>query len=85
MRSFPTYDEFLTSLSQKAGGLDVDEDSGIFQQPNLDSVDVVEWLYALEDNELLEFNQEASELIGTKTVRELYQMFSDVHNATQER
>lgn len=85
MTSFPTYDEFVESLSQKSGGLEVDQDLGIFQQPHLDSVDVVEWLYSLEEKEILTFNHEAAEMIGTKTVRELYQVFSDLHDATQER
>jgi acyl carrier protein len=73
---FPSYQEFVDSLTEKAGGREVDPDVGLFEQKSLDSIDVIEWLYSLEDKYQTNIGQDLLDFVGTKSVRDLYAILS---------
>lgn len=72
MSAILTYPEFIESLSAKADGRPIDPEIGLFEQRHLDSVDVIEWLYELEERYQITFDKVTAEFAATKSVRELY-------------
>jgi acyl carrier protein len=69
----PTYEEFIESLTKLAGGGKIALDQGLFQQDHIDSIDIVEWLYGLEERYQLQLNEETLELLTTVPVQDLYE------------
>jgi acyl carrier protein len=76
MSTFPTYQEFIESLSKLAGGGEIALDRGLFEQGNLDSIDVVEWLYGLEERYGLHLGDASLEVLGMQPVRDIYSTIS---------
>jgi len=78
MPQLPSYDEFISALSQKASNNEIDPEVSLFEQPGLDSVDVIEWLYTFEDTYDVTFDESIADLAGTESVRQLYQTISSI-------
>jgi acyl carrier protein len=77
-----TYEEFIESLRDLAGGQEIALDRSLFEQDNLDSIDVVEWLYALGEQYDLEVGADTVELVSTEPVQNLYYpLIADHHPA----
>jgi acyl carrier protein len=67
-----TLEEFVAPLAQVAGH-PIDLDAGLFAQDSLDSVDVVEWLYEIEDLLGIELlGEELIEDLETASIRDLF-------------
>jgi len=67
-----TKEEFIESLTKLTGGGKVALDRGLFEQDHVDSIDVVEWLYGLEERYHLQFDEGTLELLTTVPVKDLY-------------
>lgn len=68
-----TYDEFIESLTKLAGGGKLTLDRGLFEQDHVDSIDIVEWLYGLEERYQLQLDEQTLQLLTTVPVQDLYE------------
>jgi acyl carrier protein len=71
---FPTYEEFIESLASIAGAYPIRPDEGLFDQP-IDSIDIVEWLYKLQDQYQITFDESALEIVGSASIRDIHDFF----------
>ena len=69
--SMPTFEEVLEKLKELTEIDDLDPDAPV-SELEIDSLDVLEWLYAVADDNNVEFDEEALADIEDVTIRKIY-------------
>jgi acyl carrier protein len=77
MTNMPTLDEVLDQLKQIADVDDIDPDRPVIELEEVDSLDLMEWLYSAREDYGLEVDEAIfDDLQETSTLRDVYSMIS---------
>lgn len=75
--SFPDLDEVLVSLKEISEAKTIDPDAPI-DDLDVDSLDVLEWLYSIEESSGLKIDESIFDDIGGEsTIREIYSLVAE--------